>query len=74
MRIRILESLERKARAARKQLPAWSGLESKRLAIEKRLAAGKISRRMAADLKGLLRLRRKRLLHREIYRLLTAAA
>lgn len=67
-------TLERKARAAVKSSPHGRLLERKKLATEKGLAAGKYSRRQAADLKSLLRLRRKRLLNREIYKSMRAKA
>ena len=71
MRIRILD---RKARAAIKKLPAFRSLERTKLRIEKRYLAGKISRRQAMDLKSILRSRKCRLLHREVYRLLKLPA
>jgi len=74
MRIRILESLERKARAAIKNLPEFRRLERKRLVVQKRLDAGTISKRLAADLRGILRSRRRHLQNRELYRLLKVAA
>lgn len=69
MRLRILERLERKARAAMKTRPEFRLLQRKKIALEKRITLGKISSHLASDLKSILRLRVKRLLHREIYRL-----
>lgn len=70
----MLEPLRRRARAAIKKLAEGRRLDRKNLAIEKGLAAGTFSHRQASDLKGLLRLKWKRLLNRELYRLLKLEA
>ena len=74
MKIKTFESLERKARATIKNLPEFRRLDRKKRAIEKGLAVGKYSGRLAAALKSLLRLRRRRLLNRELYHLISEAA
>jgi hypothetical protein len=74
MKFKRLESLERKARASIKNKPEFRRLDLKKRAIEKGLAAGIYSRRLAAELKSLLRLRRRRLLNRELYHLISEAA
>ena len=56
MRLRILEPLERKARAAIKDTPKQRAINRKQSAMEKHFAAGKISKRMFDDLKALLSL------------------
>jgi hypothetical protein len=60
----------KKARSLMKKLPQFRQLQRQKLALEKRLAAGKISERMATDLKRLVGLRVKRLLNRQMYKLL----
>lgn len=65
-----LRRLESKARAAIKNSPEVRRLDRKKLDVQKRLVAGKLSGRQAAELKFLLRLRRKRFLLRAIYRLM----
>jgi hypothetical protein len=65
-----LARLERKARAALKTSPENRRLERKKNVIVKKLAAGKFSNRQANDLTSVLRLRRRRLVNREVYRLM----
>jgi hypothetical protein len=74
IKINILESLERKGRAAIKNLPEFRRLEREKLAVEKGVASGKYSRQQGVDLKSLLRARRERLLNRVLYRMLKAPA
>lgn len=70
MRIRILESLERKARAAIKNRPEVRALEREMIAVEKGLAIGKYSIQVARELKGGLRLLRRSYVLKEVYRLM----
>ena len=57
-----------------KKTPAFRKLERKRLSIERSRATGKCSGRLARELKSILRSRRRRLLNRELYLLVKAAA
>jgi hypothetical protein len=69
-----LSTLERKARATIKDCPAVHHMEREKSDLMKRVAAGKMSQRWASEIKRLLRLQRRRLLNREMYRLMTSPA
>jgi hypothetical protein len=73
MRLRILEPLERNARAAIKSRPEFRRLERERSSIIKMLTAGKYTPPQARGLLQLLRLRRKILMLREVYLMMRAA-
>jgi hypothetical protein len=73
MRLRILEPIERKARIAIKSRPEFRWLDRERSSIIKKLTAGIFTPPQARGLLQLLRLRRKILMLREVYKMMRAA-
>lgn len=73
MRLRILEPIERKARAAIKSRPEFRRLERKKNFIAKGVTAGRYSPRQGKDLMRLLRCRRRLLVVREMQNILQTA-
>jgi hypothetical protein len=65
-----LSTFVRKARAEVRNSPAGRRLEQEKLNTMKLVTAGKRSQQWGSDIKRLLRVRRQRLLNREMYRLL----
>jgi len=66
--------LERKARAVVKDTSEMRALNRKRAMVDKQFAACKISKSQKDDLKSLLRLRRRHLVNRAMYKITKAAA